>query len=200
MAPRLGIFHSVFPAEIPQLESPRLLLRGLSLSDADAFQVICNDPDMAKATGMISYPYPPGEATRWITEQQELQGKGEHATFVITLKDSREVIGDLTFKGSVAHSHIEVGYIIGKQWKGNGYATEAVSLSVQWAFESIFLRRAYAYCFSWNDASVRVLEKAGFIREGVLRENYCVEGKFEDEIVMAMTRTDWENKIAEHHT
>ncbi len=185
---------------MPQLESPHLLLRGLSLSDADAFQVICNDPDMAKATGMIPYPYPPGEATRWITEQQELIDKGENLIFVITLKDSGEVIGNLSFKGSAEHCHIEVGYIIGKKWKGNGYATEAVSRSVQWAFESISLRRAYAYCFSWNDASVRVLEKAGFIREGVLRENYCANGKFEDEIVMAMTRTDWENKIAEHQT
>lgn len=149
---------------------------------------------------MIPHPYPPGEAERWITEQHDLQGGGLHVTFVITLKDSKELIGNLSFKGSDVHSKAEIGYIIGRQWWGNGYATEALRLAIQWGFESNPLRRAYAYCFSWNDASVRVLEKAGFIREGTLRENYCANGKFEDEIVMGMTRTDWENQIAEHHT
>lgn len=199
MAIRPGIFLRVFPAELPQLESPRLLLRGLSLSDAEAFQVICDDPDLAKATGMIPSPYPPGEAARWITEQQELQALGEHVIFVITLKEAGDVIGNLSFKGSDAHSKAEIGYIIGKRWWGNGYATEALTLAIQWGFEKTILRRMYAYCFSWNDASVRVLEKAGFQREGLLRENFYANGTFESEIVMGLTRTDWENQIEEHH-
>ncbi len=76
--------------------------------------------------------------------------------------------------------HAEVGYWIVDEERGQGYATEAVDLLAEWAFEDRQLHRLQARVFAGNEASVRVLEKAGFEREGTLREAYRVEGEYVD--------------------
>jgi RimJ/RimL family protein N-acetyltransferase len=66
--------------------------------------------------------------------------------------------------------------------------TDAVGLFVPWAFGQFDLTRIYAHVFSYNVASTRVLEKAGFLREGLLRRAVIKEGQIIDEWLYARVR------------
>lgn len=75
----------------------------------------------------------------------------------------------------------EVGYFVGEQYWKKGYATEALKLVVNLAQSKHGLKRLHATVFDFNRASMRVLEKAGFAKEGFLKSSAFKDGKFIDE-------------------
>jgi RimJ/RimL family protein N-acetyltransferase len=77
----------------------------------------------------------------------------------------------------------EVGYWLGRAWWGRGLATAAVAHFVPWAGRTFGLVRVFAYVFETNRSSMRVLEKCGFAREGVLRRHAFKDGQLLDEMV-----------------
>jgi RimJ/RimL family protein N-acetyltransferase len=81
----------------------------------------------------------------------------------------------------------EVGYWLGESWWGRGIATAALRSVGDLAFEHE-LRRLFAYVFEWNPASCRVLEKAGFVREGRLRRAVYKDGALIDQFLYARVR------------
>ncbi|WP_340102132.1 GNAT family protein [Salinibaculum salinum] len=84
------------------------------------------------------------------------------------------------FHETALHGRAEVGYWITAGERGEGYATEAVTLLTEYATAERRLRRLLARVFEGNDASKRVLETVGFKQEGTLREHYYVDGEFLD--------------------
>lgn len=79
-----------------------------------------------------------------------------------------------------------IGYFMDKQENGKGYTTEAVRLIVEYAFEKLKLHRIEAGVMPHNLASIRVLKKAGFHKEGIARKNVKINGKWEDHQVLAL--------------
>jgi RimJ/RimL family protein N-acetyltransferase len=79
----------------------------------------------------------------------------------------------------------EIGFWLGESVWGRGVMTDAVSAFVPWAFERFSLQRIYAHVFEFNQASVRVLEKSGFVREGRLRRAVIKDGRVLDEWLLA---------------
>ena len=89
--------------------------------------------------------------------------------------------------GGDVNSHTgEIGYWLGEGHWGRGVMTEAVRGFVPWAASTFGLRRFYAEIFATNPASMRVLEKCGFRREGVLRRHAFKDGQYLDEIVYGL--------------
>lgn len=82
----------------------------------------------------------------------------------------------------------EIGYWIGETYWGKGFATEAVKLSVEYAFKELDLLRVYAYIFEYNTASMRVLEKASFEKEAIIKSSTIKEGKVFDEHLYSIRR------------
>nr|WP_310257385.1 GNAT family protein [Fictibacillus barbaricus] len=79
-----------------------------------------------------------------------------------------------------------VGYFLDKKQNGKGYTTEAVKLIVKYAFDELKLHRVEAGVMPHNLGSIRVLEKAGFEKEGLARKNVKINGKWEDHQQMAI--------------
>ncbi|WP_226537317.1 GNAT family N-acetyltransferase [Fictibacillus halophilus] len=79
-----------------------------------------------------------------------------------------------------------VGYFLDERQNGKGYTTEAVKLIVKYAFEELKLHRVEAGVMPHNIGSIRVLEKAGFEKEGLARKNVKINGKWEDHQQMAI--------------
>ncbi len=79
-----------------------------------------------------------------------------------------------------------VGYFLDQEHNGRGYMTEAVKLIVQYAFDELNLHRIEAGVMPHNIGSIRVLEKAGFHKEGIARKNVKINGKWEDHQVLAI--------------
>lgn len=79
-----------------------------------------------------------------------------------------------------------IGYSLSKNHNGKGYATEAVKLVLEYAFTNLKLHRIEAGVMPHNIGSIRVLEKAGFKKEGISKSNVKINGKWEDHQVLAI--------------
>lgn len=116
----------------------------------------------------------------------------------IFLKDNDVLIGTCClgdFNEGAMRS--EIGYSILRNEWGKGYATEAVNEIVRFGFEVMGLNRIEATITPGNDASVRVLEKLNFTKEGLVRERDLIKGKLEDGIIMAILKKDYSRNINE---
>nr|WP_048058324.1 GNAT family protein [Pyrococcus yayanosii] len=103
--------------------------------------------------------------------------KERHRVFGILENRSDGLVGILGLHGiDFKNGYAELGYFLAKEFWGKGYATEAVSLALTYAFEWINLRKVIARVYAPNKASIRVLEKNGFILVGRLREHVYVPG------------------------
>ena len=88
-------------------------------------------------------------------------------------------------KGSVKCS---IGYWVNSNYRGKGYASEALKLLLDFCFNELKIVRVSANVFVDNKASAGLLEKNGFVKEGLLRKNTFKEGKFYDEVVYAIVK------------
>ncbi len=86
----------------------------------------------------------------------------------------------------------EIGYALAHAEWGRGYAPEAAREVLRCAFDTLSFNRVEAYCVPENVASIRVLEKIGMWREGVLREYVAIGGQLRDRAVYALLRRDWQ--------
>jgi len=84
-----------------------------------------------------------------------------------------------------------LGYSLDKNHYGKGYATDAVRLILGFAFQEIGFHRVEAGVMPRNIGSVRVLEKTGFIREGLLRDYLKINGKWEDHYMFSILKTEY---------
>lgn len=82
----------------------------------------------------------------------------------------------------------EIGYWLAEKYWGKGVMTAAVEVVTKYSFEKLGLRRIYARVFHFNKASIRVLEKAGFEKEGLLKREAQKDGKLIDSVLYAKTR------------
>jgi ribosomal-protein-alanine N-acetyltransferase len=84
-----------------------------------------------------------------------------------------------------------LGYAVAEKTNGRGYATEAVCAAVRIAFEELGLHRVQAAVMPRNAGSIRVLEKAGFRREGLAEGYLLINGTWEDHLLFAVTRDEY---------
>lgn len=89
----------------------------------------------------------------------------------------------------------EVGYWIGQEYWGRGVMTEALALLTRALFSDARLLRLFALPLADNPASVRVLEKAGYVREGLLRASCVKYGQPRDQLLYACINPDWEPTV-----
>lgn len=85
----------------------------------------------------------------------------------------------------------EVGWAVHPDEWGRGYATEAARHVMDWGFRELKIHRIVAFCHVFNEASVRVMEKLGMHRDGILRETRWLNGKWWDEYVYAVLEKEW---------
>ncbi len=139
------------------LRSPRLILRPLIPNDAVHFARLLG-PDRAGVRMTASIPYPCTEeaAREWIVQKASPEA-GQ--VFAITHAQSGEVMGAIGFGDSPGNG--DLGYWIGKPFRGKGYATEAIRRIVTHA-SHLGISRLFAETFPTNPASSRVLTKNGF--------------------------------------
>ncbi|MEM6528616.1 MAG: GNAT family N-acetyltransferase [Chloroflexota bacterium] len=175
----------------PVLQTDRLRLRMVELTDAPAIQHLANDPLIARNTLTIRYPYPEGLAEEWLRETMlPAIEAGEDYLFAMTLRETGEFMGVLGMHNR-QFDRMVVGYWIGKPYRGNGYTPEALRRVIAFGFDELGLNRIYAEYFPHNPASRRVMEKAGMRYEGTLRQHVCKDGEYLDEGICGILREDY---------
>ena len=111
--------------------------------------------------------------------------------------ESNTLIGQISLYAikRLPFSSCFIGYALDEQSVGRGITSEAVQLMVHFAFEYLQINRIEAYVSPQNTASIRVLEKTGFLCEGLLKELLYINGYWEDHYLYAITKTKYETDL-----
>ncbi|NOV02290.1 GNAT family N-acetyltransferase [Paenibacillus planticolens] len=120
-----------------------------------------------------------------------IQGEANDQSYIfgVFMKETNELLGRIALTGIArgAFQNAYLGYFIDEIHNGKGYATEAVSRCVNYAFNEIGLHRIQAGVMPKNIPSIRVLEKAGFRHEGLAKKYLKINGTWEDHELFAIT-------------
>lgn len=165
-------------SHMPQLETPRLILRRLrSSDDRDMY-------DYAKRTDVTRYllwsPHPDLSYTRdYLHYLSTRYAAGNFYDWGIVCKQSGRMIGTCGFTNIDAqHDAAEIGYVLHPDYWGQGLAAEAARAVLSFGFDRLLLHRIEARFIEGNTASLRVMEKVGMTFEGYRREAMMVKGKY----------------------
>lgn len=168
------------------LELGDLHIRPWRRSDLDALlRYASNAKIAANLRDQFPHPYTRRDALDYLNYVRDME-----VPMAFALEYAGVAIGGIGFKLGVDISRlsVEMGYWLGEPFWGRGIATRAVRASSEWAFDSYKVVRVFATVFAHNTASIRVLEKSGFAREGILRRSAIKNGEILDQIMYAKVR------------
>jgi RimJ/RimL family protein N-acetyltransferase len=176
---------------LPLLDTPRLRLRTIEPSDVPALFSVFSDPRVMRYWSSA----PMQELAEAAALQADIAAMMRDDTLYqwgIEPRDGGGLIGTVTLhRIDVAHRRGEIGFALGSAHWGRGYASEAVGAVVAHAFDDRGLHRLEADADPRNDASLRVLEKLGFVREGLARERYQLYGELQDSVMLGLLAPEW---------
>ncbi|MBX7245160.1 MAG: GNAT family N-acetyltransferase [Candidatus Sumerlaeaceae bacterium] len=167
-----------------------IYLRAVEPADAPILAACNNDPDVR-----ISFftHTPTNVATQAKRIESFYQPGADYIPFVICLKDSGQGIGvtalhrvDLVSRAAV----FSVCISDPAHW-GKGHGGEATSLMLKYSFEILNLHRVQLHVWAGNSAGIKAYERAGFVREGLLREAMVHNGEYCDFLVMGILEAEW---------
>jgi RimJ/RimL family protein N-acetyltransferase len=176
---------------LPTIEANRLRLRWLTSADVPSLYAIFGDPevcrywsrpqlrDVVEATALLE-EIESGYATRTLSQWGIVTRVDDHLIGTCTLTSF-----------SLEHRRAEVGFALERTSWGQGYGSEALHALLQYAFESLDLRRIEADVDPRNTRSIRVLERAGFRREGLQRQRYLIGGEAQDAVLYGLLSSEW---------
>lgn len=169
------------------IETPRLILRLHRMEDALQVAEICNDQTVYKGTVGLPFPYTPEHAKKWIGQTEHLFETDVANEFAVTDKDTGVLYGCVGLHCHPEKQEGELYFWFGKSYRNKGYATEAVSALIRYAFEVKGYRRVYAGHFAYNPASGRVMQKCGMTYEQTMKKHILKLGNYEDLVIYQIT-------------
>jgi ribosomal-protein-alanine N-acetyltransferase len=168
----------------PVIETERLLLRKVSMDDAeDVFFLRTNE----EAMKYINKP-----KLLSIDDAKELIKKmnvPDRIQWGITLHSANKIIGTIGYhKIEKEHYRAEIGYMLDPQYWNTGLMSEALAKAIDFGFTKMNLHSIEAIINPGNKASRMILKKFNFIKEGYFKENFFFEGKFYDSEVYSLVK------------
>lgn len=143
----------------------RLIIREQTIDDIPALYDIYSDEEASRY--MEDLYKDPEEERDYLQKYIDNQYRFfEYGVWALTLKDSGKLIGRAGLSAREGYDALEIGYILGKPYRGQGYATEAVTAVMEYAEEELDVHDFIAFSKEKNTASLRLLESLGFTRKG----------------------------------
>lgn len=168
---------------------PGCLLRPFVAADAESLARHGNDYDVWKnLRDRFPHPYTPADAESYIAHNVS---RPIQTSFAIVVEDTAIGSISLMLGEDIARQSAEVGYWIGREFWGRGIMVDAVRAATRHAFDALGLVRVFAVPFVTTTRSVRVLEKAGFVREGVMRHSAVKDEVLLDQLLYAAYSDHW---------
>lgn len=152
-----------------QIETSRLSLAPFNPADINRYIDLANDRQIAKMVMSFPHPYTNPHAQNWLAQRQPgNDNSDQHKNlYLFAIKDSGFGLIGMISLNRVNNAIFELGYWIGRDFWGKGFASEATKAVLQWAEEQLGIKAISAGYYEDNPASGRVLEKCGFLRTGV---------------------------------
>ncbi len=164
---------------------PNCILRLWHEGDQEALVQHANNRKVwCNLTHTFPHPYTPADANHWLSI-----ANSDPRSVHLAIELHGQAIGGV---GAIAGTGIsaataDFGYWLGESFWGRGLASAAASAFKEHLVKSGRFARLQAPVFAWNPASMRVLEKLGFVREGVLRNSVSKDGELIDSVMYAYT-------------
>ena len=176
---------------MPDLNTPRLKLRKLTMRDAPDIYRYSRDPEVARHVLWDAHRSI-GDSRAYLRYMLRRYRSHEPASWGIEHRESGRVIGTIGFMWvQEDNAAAEVGYSLAREFWGHGYMTEALAAVIQYGFDDMELNRIEAQHETTNPASGAVMRKCHMQHEGTLRGRLFNKGRYVDVELYAILRRDF---------
>ena len=184
------VVSSDWKAGLPVLTEGQVVLRDLRASDAASLFALLTTEEVAR---FISPPPTSVEGfERFIAWTHRERAAGKYACFAVTVKGYDTAIGIFQVRDLASgFDTAEWGFAIGSEFWGTGIFEAGANLVLEFAFDTIGVRRLEARAAVKNGRGLGALAKVGAVQEGVLRQSFSKDGRFLDQVLLAILDKDW---------
>ena len=180
--------------ELPRLDTPRAVIRGMTAADVPALYEIFRDPEVTRYWSWPAYTHP-AQAAALLAEIDELFEERTLFQWGVARREDDRVVGTVTlFAIEWENRRGEVGFALGRAAWGRGLMREALAALFDFAFDTLGFHRLEADVDPRNERSLAVLERHGFRREGLLRERHIVAGEIQDSVMLGLLAREWRGR------
>lgn len=177
--------------DLPVLEGARVRLRGFREDDLGDFYVVHSDPVVNRYWSFPAWT-DPSQARDYFASAIGGRDADRMLCWAIADRDDDRLIGATTlFAINRAQGRAEVGYALRASHWGRGLAQEALRLVLGHAFDALALRRIEADIDPRNVGSCKLVERMGFVREGLLRDRWEVDDEVSDSAIYGLLAREW---------
>lgn len=169
------------------LSSQRLLLRQPTHSDIDAICTLANNWEVVRWMGRLPFPYLRKDAAFFLEKLVP-----HEAVWIFQDRESTDVLGVGGLNQHAVSGKVELGYWLGQDHWGKGFATEASRAILDYAFGPLALPGVVSGCFTGNARSAHVLTKLGFRTVGTSTRWCMAQANELPHLDMALTREGWD--------
>lgn len=172
------------------LPSPRLLLRSMTPADWPLFYALHQDPVViryvcdALSETQIRQRFD-SRLQPWTVHHPDMMA------LTIQRQDNAAAIGVIGLRSDWANKQAEVGFLLSPSQQGQGFAGEALQRLLQFALHDCGYHKLLATVTAGNEPSLKLLQKHGFVQEGLLREHFWLGGRFVDDLKLGLLSRDW---------
>lgn len=173
------------------LESENYFLGPFEKSDCPRIADLCNNIKIYRNNLSLPYPYSLQDALDWVDYLDQAMDPNRFMALAIRDKKHGQVLGCLSMEFSQVHRRVEVGYWLGEPYWNKGIMTEVLKRVIKYVFEERNYHKVYGTHFSYNQASGRVMEKAGMVYEGTLKGHLKRQDEYIDLVCYGLTVKDY---------
>jgi RimJ/RimL family protein N-acetyltransferase len=170
------------------IKAKKFILRTPQKSDAADIAKNINNIKIVRNLAVVPFPYKLKDAKLYIDKMLRTMTKEKPTDYVMYIVIDNEVVGAVGAHHIEYGHKAEIGYWLGEKHWGKGIMSEAVKKFIPLVTKKFKLRRVAAKAFSYNPASMRILEKVGMKFEGVLKKEALKNGKYIDSHLYAKIR------------
>ncbi|MEL6251265.1 MAG: GNAT family protein [Bacteroidota bacterium] len=172
-----------------KIRENQVLLRSLKIADAAPMALLANNKKIwDNVRDYMPYPYGEQNGREFIEMVHEEE---RPLTFGISYKGRLAGVISLVAQEDIYRKTAEIGYWLGEPFWGKGIATQAVKMITKYGFEQMDFIRLYAGIFEYNIGSMRVLEKNGYVKEGIFKKALIKNNQIWDEHRYALLKEDF---------
>lgn len=186
----MGKITDIF-GSLPVIETERMLLRKMTLDDAEDLFEYASDVKVAEYV-LWDQHRSIEDSKKYLRYMIEKYGKGEVSEWGIEHKEDAKFIGTCGYIWwDTFHFRAEIGYALSRAYWNKGLMTEAVREVIRFGFEKMYLNRIEARCMPGNVSSERILMKLGMKFEGIMKKQAFTAGTFHDLKMYAVLKEEY---------
>ncbi len=179
---------------LPTVLGPRLALRALNERDIPSLFEIFSDSEV-----MRYWSHPPftseSEAVAYLQGAQRGFARRTLFQWGLCRRSDSALVGTCTlWQLDSQNRRAEIGFVLARRHWGRGFMTEGLTTLIDFSFGELGLRRLEADVDPGNAASIRLLERLGFVREGHMRERWLVAGEVADSLFFGLLEREWRDR------